>query len=1127
MKIDFTSLSDEDTYANLYGSAMNWLASDNNSGSGKNFKITYDVNAGTTYFFGARFYSGSSTGSFDVQLQEHEYPEIKVGETATATIENRGDIAYFKFVPEKDMKINFTSLSDNDTYGYLYDAEMTQLASDDNRGSGNNFMITYDVTAGTTYFFGAKFNSGSSTGSFNVQLQEYVYPEIKVGETATAAIENGGDIAYYKFVPEKDMWIVFTSLSDTDTTGYLYDAEMTQLASDYSSGLGSNFKITYEVTAGTTYYFGAKFESYSTGSFDVQLQELVCPEIRVGETATVTIDSGGDASYFKFVPEQDMRIVFTSLSDEDTTGCLYDADMNLLASDDNSGTGSNFKIIYNVTAGKTYYFNAKFKPGDLTGSFDVQLQEPVYPEIVVGETKTVTTTTDEKTALFKFDCKKDMLIEFSADMSWDEWENDRYTYGCLYDANMEKITSDIDKEFRFTYYVAAGQTYYLSASIGTVFDGFDAGTGTFDVTLKEVELWEHEGNVLTGYNGYDKNVTIPSELDGVAVTSLRDSLFYECTSLESVTIPDSVTSIGGYAFANCTNLESVTIPDSITSVGGSAFYGTPWESSLPDGLVYVGKAAYKMNGNCPAEVVIKDGTTSISGSAFEYCSSLTSVTIPDSVTSIGDYAFWDCKSLTSVTIPKSVTSIGNNAFGYCYDDDGNVCKTDGFTIYGYKDTAAETYAYENDFTFVTIYDTEGETGECKWSVDGTVLTISGNGKMGDYDWSGAPWSPDITKVIIEDGVTNVGEYAFYNCESLENVTIPDSVTSIGNEAFACCYGLTNLKISNSVTSIGERAFSNCESLESITIPDSVTSISEWAFNACTSLKSVTLGNSVTSIGQGAFQYCGSLTSVTIPDSVTSIGSWAFADCRSLKSVTIPASVTSIGNSAMGYAVGLTPQGSGYIAIDGFTIYGYPDTAAESYANDNDFTFIALSDKTDSDTGIAASVTEDVTLDVKDITGTDAVGDIQLDGETILKAYDITLKKGGEAVQPDHMVTVKIPCADETAKVYRVEADGSLTDMRAVYKDGYLVFTTDHLSIYIVAADAEKPERLLGDANGDGAVTILDATTIQRKLAELPVTGYLEKAADTNGDGEVTILDVTFIQKWIAELPSNENIGKPI
>ena len=447
MKIDFTSLSDEDTYANLYGSAMNWLASDNNSGSGKNFKITYDVNAGTTYFFGARFYSGSSTGSFDVQLQEHEYPEIKVGETVTATIENGGDIAYFKFVPEKDMKINFTSLSDNDTYGYLYDAEMTQLASDDNRGSGNNFKITYDVTAGTTYFFGAKFNSGSSTGSFDVQLQEYVYPEIKVGETATAAIENVGDIAYYKFVPEKDMWIVFTSLSETDTTGYLYDADMTQLASDYSSGSGSNFKITYEVTAGTTYYFGAKFESYSTGSFEVQLQELVCHEIKFGETATVTIENGGDVYYFKFVPEQDMRIVFTSLSDEDTTGCLYDADMNLLASDDNSGTGSNFKIIYNVTAGKTYYFNAKFKPGDLTGSFDVQLQEPVYPEIVVGETKTVTTTTDEKTALFKFDCKKDMLIDFSADMSWDEWENDRYTYGCLYDANMEKITSNVDGLF--------------------------------------------------------------------------------------------------------------------------------------------------------------------------------------------------------------------------------------------------------------------------------------------------------------------------------------------------------------------------------------------------------------------------------------------------------------------------------------------------------------------------------------------------------------------------------------------------------------------------------------------------------------------------------------------------------
>ena len=442
MWIDFNVLSNySNTAAYLYDADMKQLAPEDDLSYDR--EIVYNVTAGNTYYFGVL-----CADSADVQLKELVFTEIKAGETAKVTIDKGGDIAYFKFVPEKDMKIDFTSLSDEDTYANLYGSAMNWLASDNNSGSGKNFKITYDVNAGTTYFFGARFYSGSSTGSFDVQLQEHEYPEIKVGETATATIENRGDIAYFKFVPEKDMKINFTSLSDNDTYGYLYDAEMTQLASDDNRGSGNNFKITYDVTAGTTYFFGAKFNSgSSTGSFDVQLQEYVYPEIKVGETATAAIENGGDIAYYKFVPEKDMWIVFTSLSDEDTTGCLYDADMNLLASDDNSGTGSNFKIIYNVTAGKTYYFNAKFKPGDLTGSFDVQLQEPVYPEIVVGETKTVTTTTDEKTALFKFDCKKDMLIDFSADMSWDEWENDRYTYGCLYDANMEKITSNVDGLF--------------------------------------------------------------------------------------------------------------------------------------------------------------------------------------------------------------------------------------------------------------------------------------------------------------------------------------------------------------------------------------------------------------------------------------------------------------------------------------------------------------------------------------------------------------------------------------------------------------------------------------------------------------------------------------------------------
>ena len=209
-----------------------------------------------------------------------------------------------------------------------------------------------------------------------------------------------------------------------------------------------------------------------------------------------------------------------------------------------------------------------------------------------------------------------------------------------------------------------------------------------------------------------------------------------------------------------------------------------------------------------------------------------------------------------------------------------------------------------------------------------TLTISGSGDMHGYDHLGAPWygirSP-VKSAVIADGVTSIGDSAFFDCTSLTSVTIPDSVTSIGEYAFYNCTSLTSVTIPNSVTSIGEYAFYNCTSLTSVAIPDSVTSIGEYAFSHCTSLTSVTIPDSVTSIGRYAFYYCTSLTSVTIPDSVTSIGEYAFYDCTSLTSVTIPDSVTSIGDFAFSYCESLTSvtipdsvTSIGWHAFDGCT-----------------------------------------------------------------------------------------------------------------------------------------------------------------------------------------------------------------
>lgn len=154
-----------------------------------------------------------------------------------------------------------------------------------------------------------------------------------------------------------------------------------------------------------------------------------------------------------------------------------------------------------------------------------------------------------------------------------------------------------------------------------------------------------------------------------------------------------------------------------------------------------------------------------------------------------------------------------------------------------------------------------------------------------------------TTVILPNGVTSIGDNAFFECSSLTSITIPDSVKRIGWGAFQKCSSLTSVVIPDGVTNIEFSTFEECTSLTSVTIPVSVTNIGDEAFKKCTGLKRVEIPNSVTRIGWGAFQECLSLTSVVIPNGVMIIGTDAFRDCTSLKSVVIPDSVTAIDKRA--------------------------------------------------------------------------------------------------------------------------------------------------------------------------------------------------------------------------------------
>ena len=327
----------------------------------------------------------------------------------------------------------------------------------------------------------------------------------------------------------------------------------------------------------------------------------------------------------------------------------------------------------------------------------------------------------------------------------------------------------------------------------------------------------------------DTDVIIPNEHNGLPVTSIGYPAFFNCQSLTSIIISNSVTSIGELAFSHCRSLSSVEIPNSVTSIGNFA---------------------------------------------FQSCTSLTSIVIPHSVTSIGDKAFLKCYSLIEAINKSSLNVVaGSSDYGYV----GYYAKQ---VITDESQSAIKIvgdYIFYDDGTDIYLVEYIGKNTEI------TLPEYDGGKK---YEiWNHAFYSCTyLTSVVIGDFATSIGIGAFCECTSLTSVEIPYSVTSIADEAFVDCISLTSIVIPNSVTSISDSTFGGCTSLTSIVIPDSVTSIAMEAFAGCISLTSIVIPNSVTSINDGTFGSCTSLTSIVIPDSVTSIGMQAFADCISLTSI---------------------------------------------------------------------------------------------------------------------------------------------------------------------------------------------------------------------------------------------------
>ena len=351
-------------------------------------------------------------------------------------------------------------------------------------------------------------------------------------------------------------------------------------------------------------------------------------------------------------------------------------------------------------------------------------------------------------------------------------------------------------------------------------------------------------------------------------------------NIENIVIIEGVTSIGNGAFSSCTNLISILIPNSVEYIGKWAFV---YCKSLKN-------------------VIIGENVTEIGSYAFQECESLTSIEIPNGVESIKEYTFNNCYNLESVMIPYSIETIEDYAFSGCKNLN---------TVYyeGKKSKYISIGLWGNEYlrNAPNIIYCSGKCGNnLIYSLNDVddVLTIDGIGNMYDYAEKEAPWdkygySISIKTVSINEGVTSIGTYAFFNCVSLRSIDVNEY-----NESYCSIDGvlfnknLTTLIlypmnkrdkkyiIPNSVTQIYSYAFVGNNNLTGIIISDNVISMGSYTFKNCRNLSQVKIGNEIKEIGEEVFYGCRSLEVIAIPENVDEIKNQCFSNCIKLKKVIV-------------------------------------------------------------------------------------------------------------------------------------------------------------------------------------------------------------------------------------------------
>lgn len=613
-----------------------------------------------------------------------------------------------------------------------------------------------------------------------------------------------------------------------------------------------------------------------------------------------------------------------------------------------------------------------------------------------------------------------------------------------------------------------------------VYWSFDSATGALTISgTGEMEDYSSSSSP------FGKNNDIKSVVVEKGVTNIGAAAFIGCNNLLSVTLQDSVTSIDKYAFSNCTSLKSIGIPDGVKSIGAMAFTGCASLESItiPYGVMSIESHTFSMCGSLKS-ITIPDSVTNlgfmafymccslenlifskklknIDGSAFGFCISLKSVDIPAGVKTIGEGAFSCCVDLEKITIPVGVETIDNLAFAYC--------------------ASLESINIPESVTYI------GEDSILPYCFSLKEITVdknnpnymSENGVLFNKDKTAIVQYPCGSKnetYVVPETVKDISNYAFCGSLFINKIELPEGLESCGSDAFDTCLSLKDVTLPKNITTIGSNTFSNCYYLDKVyvksmtaEIEGSLISKNEYDTSKISKDDFVNLCYLVATTGFVIFEeYSDGFKIIEAdisPEMQEELDKYSLSERAYTTTIYCHS-----GSTAEAYAI---ENNAPYILthfFEGDWTYDYDKMIRYRKCIHCDELEIEPLETTEKgDTEIIAPVDPDTDFNVDEVKpGSDNYIMVEEsfnhhgpESFEIIKAFDITMTgKDGVHTQPDGTVKVKIPgdwSKHGVYKVYRVNDDGTLTDMHAYRQGSHLVFDTDHFSLYVVVDESDTAD----------------------------------------------------------------------